>query len=234
MTDPLTPHREFQSDYVRIDGTSLQEELFGDGETSPEEMENLRGTFDSLVKDPYMPNEFGIRKRRFGRFHWVRGGQLIPLMGTTFVQSAELNRIAGGIHREFAPLEKLFQDSPFLSRLIECLANRIDGSSKEWEVNVHQFRVETHGAPASAAPEGIHRDGHDFVAIISINRENIEGGLNRIYDDQKKLLLETLLSQPLDTLLIYDRKTFHDITPFQARHDSVGYRDTLVIDFNAS
>ena len=32
-------------------------------------------------------------------------------------------------------------------------------------------------------PEGWHKDGFDFVAIINFNSENIEGGITRIKDN---------------------------------------------------
>ena len=222
-----------EKDYLRIDGFKLQSEFHRDGVNIEEEISRFIVSFESLVKDPYMPSEFGIRKRRFGRFYWNQNEQLLPLEGTTFVQSIELNSVAGGIQREFAPLEESFKRSILLKRLIGYLARTIDDPSKEWNVNVHQFRVESNGIPASAAPEGIHRDGHNFVAIVSLRRHNIEGGFNRIYDDQKNLLFETLLSKTFDTLLIHDLTTFHDVTPFQSPHNSTGYRDTLVIDFNS-
>ena len=231
--DSPSTYQELQSDFIRINGPILLRELFRDEGDAPEELVKLKDSFDGLIKDPYVPNEFGIRKRRFGRFHWIRDEQLRLVSGTTFVQSSKINRIAGDIQREFAPLEESFQDSYLLNRLIENLAKKINSTSKEWKVNVHQFRVEARGGPASAAPEGIHRDGHDFIAIISCNRHNIEGGYNRIYNDQKELLLETMLDQPFDTLLINDRLTYHDVTPFQAPRNSIGHRDTLVIDFNS-
>lgn len=224
---------KLQTDFQRIEASAVEAKLCGESGQLACDTDRLQLSFDSLVPDPYMPAECGIRKRRFGRFQSMRDGEFASLPGKVFVQSTEINRVSGGIRRQFAPLEDDIRNSNSLRCLIQFLAGLIDGSTHDWLVNVHQFRVETNGAPASAAPEGVHRDGHDFIAIISVRRQNIEGGINSIYGEHKELLLTTLLSNPFDTLLINDRTTFHDVTPIQpAAGKGAGLRDTLILDFN--
>ena len=54
-------------------------------------------------------------------------------------------------------------------------------------MKIHQIRVCVNNDDEILLPEGIHQDGYNMVAIICINRRNITGGINKIYDLQKKI-----------------------------------------------
>ena len=43
-----------------------------------------------------------------------------------------------------------------------------------WHVEVHQFRIEARsGQEGRPTPEGMHRDGVDYVLVLLVNRTNI-------------------------------------------------------------
>jgi hypothetical protein len=66
------------------------------------------------------------------------------------------------------------------------------------------------------APEGIHQDGFDHIAMIAIHRHNIVGGEIMLYDDShhdpffKKALADG------EAVLLADSKLWHNATPINA------------------
>ncbi len=52
-----------------------------------------------------------------------------------------------------------------------------------WHVEIHQFRIEAHaGQEGQPTPEGMHRDGVDWVLVLLVNRVNISEGETSIGD----------------------------------------------------
>ena len=61
------------------------------------------------------------------------------------------------------------------------LASDLKGP-QPWYIEAHQFRIDTEGGIGRPTPEGAHRDGVDFVAVILIGREGIKGGETRVFE----------------------------------------------------
>ena len=107
--------------------------------------------------------------------------------------------------------------------------------TENWFIEAHQFRIKAQpndiGKPT---PEGIHRDGVDFVLMAIINRRNITGGLTKIYNLEKKLKNQFLLDTFLDIALVDDHQVYHSVTEIQVedvQKSDIGLRDVLVITF---
>jgi hypothetical protein len=102
--------------------------------------------------------------------------------------------------------------------------------SPAWFVEVHPFRIDTSDGIGRPTPEGAHRDGVDFVAVILVDRVGVKGGETRIFESQGSIGLRFTLQDSWSALLLNDAKMIHETTPIQptAAH---GYRDTLVITF---
>ncbi|HCF27855.1 MAG TPA: hypothetical protein DEV81_11805, partial [Cyanobacteria bacterium UBA11049] len=79
------------------------------------------------------------------------------------------------------------------------------------------------------APEGIHRDGTDFIGIFSANRENIQGGETHLYIDKKEKPVFKKILHPGELLLVNDREFFHFTTPIKPTSDAQGVRDVFVL-----
>ena len=78
-------------------------------------------------------------------------------------------------------------------------------------------------------PEGIHQDGFNFIAISCINRKNIRGGLNNVYDSDKTIKYYCTTLNQGEILILNDRKMFHDVTNIELNNlNEVGYRDIFV------
>lgn len=200
----------------------------------------LTDDWNHLETDQYMSDGGRYRLRRYGRFYFVPAtSELKRLPHATVFQASYVNNFAGGIHRNFAPLRESTFVNPFLHALI-----RFDFSNFEvpdpamlsdpWEIWIHQLRIETHGKDeAKPAPEGIHHDGHDYIAMHMVKRDNVDGGLSTLYDNDKEPLLTCMLEQPLDTIYADDHRVMHAVAPIRPlSQERPAQRDMLIIDFD--
>ncbi|HZH76491.1 MAG TPA: 2OG-Fe dioxygenase family protein, partial [Archangium sp.] len=81
-------------------------------------------------------------------------------------------------------------------------------------------------------PEGAHRDGVDFVAVLLVGREGIKGGETRVFEANGPHGLRFTLNEPWSALLLDDERVIHESTPIQPLAHK-GHRDTLVLTFRA-
>lgn len=102
-----------------------------------------------------------------------------PLRHRSFNQSEEYNKHQGGVSRSFEEIESLTLQSEAIREICSAFKRAFDLPDGQ-EVEIHQLRVITleeefkDGTPV--APEGVHRDGFDYIAMVGINRFNIKGG----------------------------------------------------------
>jgi hypothetical protein len=104
--------------------------------------------------------------------------------------------------------------------------------SRPWYVEAHQFRIDTAGGIGRPTPEGAHRDGVDFVAVLLVGREGIKGGETRVFEATGPHGIRFTLTEPWSALLLDDERVIHETTPIQPL-DGPGHRDTLVLTFRA-
>src|SRR3546814_18288304 len=98
----------------------------------------------------------------------------------------------------------------FCASVFCALAPTVTG----WHVEVHQFRIEAALAEAGQpTPEGVHRDGVDYVMVLLVRRENVASGTTTIHTPQGELLGSFTLTDPLDVTLLDDHRVFHGVTP---------------------
>ena len=102
-----------------------------------------------------------------------------------------------------------------------------------WHVEIHQFRIETRpGQEGRPTPEGMHRDGVDWVLVLMVRRENVASGETTIYDLVRRPLGSFTLTAPLDSALVDDSRVYHGVTPVVPLDPArPAYRDVLVVTF---
>src|SRR5688572_15780703 len=113
----------------------------------------------------------------------------------------------------------------YCQALFGTLAPQVSG----WHVEVHQFRIEARaGEPGEPTPEGVHRDGVDYVLVLLIDRRNMARGTTTIHAADGRQLGSFTLTQALDAALLDDARVFHGVTPVSAL-DAAGaaHRDVL-------
>jgi hypothetical protein len=101
-----------------------------------------------------------------------------------------------------------------------------------WFIEAHQFRIDTAKGIGRPTPEGAHRDGVDFVAVILVRRRQIIGGETRVFDARGASGVRFTLQEPWSMLLMDDARVIHETTPIQA-DGAEGARDTLVLTYRA-
>jgi hypothetical protein len=79
-----------------------------------------------------------------------------------------------------------------------------------WHVEMHQFRIEANSRQSGLpTPEGAHRDG--VVCVLLVNPCNVSSGVTQIFDPEGRPLGEFILTDPLDTVFLDDRRLFHSL-----------------------
>lgn len=195
-------------------------------------------SWDDLPLDEYLAEGARSRRRRFAVYGIDRNGAIARQPHQPHLQHREYNALFGGVERWFAPVADAVGGGTtlttmlrFCNRLFSDLAPRSHG----WRVEVHQFRIEARaGAPGRPTPEGVHRDGVDFVLVLLVDRVNIVSGTTTVYDLAGHPLGSFTLSHPLDAALVDDHRVAHGVTPVEPLDRlRPGHRDVLVVTFRA-
>lgn len=193
-------------------------------------------SWNSLETDQYMADGGKYRKRRHATYAtWLAGQPAQRMPHQPHYQTVDYNPLNGGVARYFAPILDDLHQSVTLAALLEFgnrLFSQISGNA-QWHIELHQFRIEARdGQLAQPTPEGVHRDGVDFVIVVMIKRVNIESGATTIYNLDHQLVGEFTMLNTFDIALVNDRRVYHGVTPIeQLDADKEAYRDVLVITF---
>ncbi|WP_051773414.1 2OG-Fe dioxygenase family protein [Streptomyces sp. NRRL S-237] len=191
-------------------------------------------SWEDLPVDAYMKDGADYRRRRHGSFRFADGALRLEAP-RAFHQSAEVNSLHGGVDRHFPPLADDVAAEGVLHTLIHFFAERLPGDFDPATsgVGVHQIRITaTRDAKGLPAPEGVHEDGHHYVAQVLMRRTDVEGGRSQLYDRDRKPIYSTTLLQPFESIVIDDRRVFHGVSAIEpAAGVRQGVRDMLLIDF---
>jgi hypothetical protein len=193
--------------------------------------------WEAMGVDEFMADGGRYRRRRHALFHassqhWQR------LPDAPHFQTLRYNRLNGGIERWFQPVLASTIETPafgalfgFAQRLFSALAPQVE----QWQVEAHQFRIEAAaGQLGQPTPEGIHRDGVDYVLVALIDRHNIRSGTTTAHSADGTELGAFTLTDPLDIALLDDHRVWHGVTAVQPLDPAQpAWRDVLVLTFRA-
>ena len=137
------------------------------------------------------------------------------------IQTLEYNPVNGGIERWFEPIEpdsrQRRQHADRFSASAGRCSTRWRRRGRDWRIEVHQFRIEARpdeqGRPT---PEGLHRDGVDYVLVLLVDRRNIARGVTTIHAPDGAELGHFTLTDPFDAALVDDSRVAHGVTPVAA------------------
>jgi hypothetical protein len=200
--------------------------------------ESFAASWSTLELDTYMADGGRYRRRRHAVFAARPGSAIERQPHQPHYQTLEYNPIHGGVARWFEPITDdvalgatLQTVLAFCRSLFETLAE----AARPWRIEVHQFRIEARGGEAGRpTPEGLHRDGVDYVLVLLVNRRNIASGTTSIHALDGRTLGQFTLTDPFDAALVDDSRVAHGVTPVEAIEPSQpAYRDVLVVTFKA-
>jgi hypothetical protein len=196
--------------------------------------------WDDLGLDTYMADGGRYRKRRHATFAAAAGEPMRRGPHQPHYQSRDYNALNGGIARWFDPVLPEIAAGPVMMTILatcralfERLAATRDWHVPDWHIEVHQFRIEARsGAEGRPTPEGMHRDGVDYVLVLLIGRRNIQSGVTSIHDASGRDLGSFTLAEPFDAAWVDDHRMMHGVTPVEPIDPGQpGFRDVLVVTF---
>jgi hypothetical protein len=199
---------------------------------------SFAASWSDLGVDMFMADGGRYRRRRFGVFRAAADGIRCKPHQPHY-QSRDYNALNGGIERWFLPLTEAVAGHPAMTAILATcrrLFDRMTPASVRpaaWHVEVHQFRIEARpGEVGQPTPEGMHRDGVDWVLVLMVRRENIASGETTIYDLHERPLGSFTLTTPLDAAWVDDGRVYHGVTAVTPIDPLLpAYRDVLVVTF---
>ncbi|WEF33006.1 2OG-Fe dioxygenase family protein [Pseudoduganella chitinolytica] len=197
------------------------------------QLEALAPTWDALELDNYLKDGGRYRRRRHSCFV-QEGDVLAQTAHRAHWQPVEYNALHGGMHRMFAPVQPATIEQPGWQGLLTALGrvcSTVRGV-RTWYVEAHQFRIDTADGIGRPTPEGAHRDGVDYVAVLLVGRHGIKGGETRVFEAEGPNGKRFTMTEPWTMLLLDDAAVIHESTPIQPLGEH-GYRDTLVLTYRA-
>ena len=196
-------------------------------------------SWNDLPPDAYLKDGGHYRRRRHSCFV-VNALDVQQTPHRAHWQPLEYNALHGGMQRMFEPMSTYVAQSPAWATMLSKLGQVCTALKPEtttWFVEAHQFRIDTTDGIGRPTPEGAHRDGVDFVAVMLISRHGIKGGDTRVFDVDGPAGQRFTMTEPWTLLLLDDERVIHESTPIQpldTTSSSLSYRDTLVLTFRAT
>jgi len=190
-------------------------------------------SWNALGPDHYLERTGRARRRRHGVFRWA-DGTLAREPHQPHFQSLAYNPLQGDVDRWFEPILPEVGESASLRAVLGFACAFFDALAAgvaAWRIEVHQFRIEARlDAAGEPTPEGVHRDGVDYVLVLMVDRANIASGTTTIHSANGSLLGSFTLTDPLDAALVDDARVFHGVTPVTALDPAKpAHRDVLVV-----
>ena len=202
---------------------------------------DFTASWNDLSEDAYLRDAGFRRLRRYSHFLYnPLAGEMSPLPSADYYQSESVNPLFGGIMRRFEPLRPPTQRNSFLNQLIVLDLKQLPVSDAQlwspWKIGIHQIRIACKGnRPALPAPEGVHRDGHSFVVMHLIAKQNVFGGTSNIYQEERTLVRSFTLNAAMDSIFIDDSRVLHDVTHVEpTKRDHAANRDVLVLTYDCA
>jgi hypothetical protein len=195
----------------------------------------LHGSWERLPRDTYLRDGGTYRSRRHSCLvQEFPSGRIATVPHRPHWQPASYNALHGGLERWFEPIEGNVIGAPAWSGLIASIGvlfGRVRTVDR-WFIEAHQFRIDTASGIGRPTPEGAHRDGVDFVALILVARRGIRGGETHVFDASGPSGVRFTMIEPWSMLLMDDARVIHETTPIQPDGE-LGVRDTLVLTYRA-
>ena len=198
-------------------------------------LDALRASWEELPRDTYLRDGGSYRARRHSCFvQTPRTGGLEAVPHRPHWQPTAYNALHGGLTRWFEPLEPAIGASAAWRQLLSSLGGLFAQLQPvaRWSIEAHQFRIDTASGIGRPTPEGAHRDGVDFVAVILVARRAVRGGETHVFDARGSGGVRFIMEEPWTMLLLDDARVIHETTPIQPC-GAAGVRDTLVLTYRA-
>jgi hypothetical protein len=199
-------------------------------------LNTLENSWEQLPRDIYLKDGGHYRARRHSCFvQTFDPPRLERVPHRPHWQPTFYNALHGGLTRWFEPIAAEVGDAPVWRALVSAIGALFAELAPvpRWYIEAHQFRIDTAGGIGRPTPEGAHRDGVDFVAVVLIARRQVRGGETRVFEAGGQTGVRFTMQERGAMLLMDDARVIHETTPIQPEGGE-GVRDTLVLTYRAA
>ncbi len=138
--------------------------------------EAFAASWNDLGVDTYMADGGRYRRRRHAAFSIDSDG-IRRKPHQPHYQSRDYNALNGGLARWFEPVKPAIAGHPAMHAILRTCFTIFNTATPPatrpaaWHVETHQFRIEARpGELGQPTPEGLHRDGVDWVLVLLVRR----------------------------------------------------------------
>jgi hypothetical protein len=189
-------------------------------------IEQLAPTFSTLPNTQHADGQY--RLRRYSVIQHL-DGKIVDTGTSRFVQSEHYNHFQGDVVRQFEPVLESTLQSDAMGELVSLFV-ATNGLPNGQEIEIHQIRIAAVYDETEVAPEGVHQDGFDHIALVGVGRQNISGGEIMLYNNHdeapffKKVLVDG------EVAILDDARLWHNAKPIRCVDEqSEGYMDVFVL-----
>ncbi|PQJ45895.1 agglutination protein [Vibrio campbellii] len=189
-------------------------------------IEQLSPSFEGLPRTEHADGQYRLRRYSVVGFE---NGQVVDLNKNSFVQSSDINRFQGDVVRQFEPIEKGILSSEGLREMCELFVN-VNHLPNGQEIEIHQMRITAIYDETQVAPEGVHQDGFDHIALVGVGRHNIMGGDIMLYSSHNQAPFFRKVLENGEVAMLADSKLWHNAVPIRSViNDQEGHMDVFVL-----
>ncbi len=193
---------------------------------SPEAIAQLSPSFETLPKTEHADGQYRLRRYSVVA---IQSGQVQSLGKSEFVQSGDINRFQGDVVRQFEPIETATLDSIGMQEMCAMFA-RSNHLPDGHEIEIHQIRISAVYEKTEVAPEGVHQDGFEHIAIVGIDRHNIEGGDILLYLEFNEAPFFRKVLENGEVAMLADSVLWHNARPIRTvKEEEQGHMDVFVL-----
>ncbi|MBY4676972.1 2OG-Fe dioxygenase family protein [Marinobacterium arenosum] len=196
------------------------------GQLTEQSVNALAPSFDGLPPSPYLDGAF--RLRRYSHFNFT-GDSLTQLPTKAFVQGDDINTFQGNVERVYPEIEDQVINSEAFVEMFRKF-KEMAGIEDETPIEVHQMRIiASNQAKTEAAPEGVHQDGFERLAVFVIDRRNVNGGEIRVHTDKESSPFVSHAFDKGEFVVLNDRRFWHSANAIEPANDSDAHMDVFVL-----
>ncbi len=193
---------------------------------NPHSIEELARSFYQLPRTEHADGKYRLRRYSVVQF---TDGKVIETDKHEFMQSEDINHFQGDVVRRFEPLLPTTLRSDGLKEMCSLFVDENHLPNGQ-EIEIHQIRISAIYDETQVAPEGVHQDGFDHIALIGIDRHNIVGGEIMLYNDNHEAPFFRKVLENGEVAILDDSKLWHNAQPIRTiEHGEEGHMDVFVL-----
>ncbi|NVD06862.1 agglutination protein [Vibrio sp. JPW-9-11-11] len=193
---------------------------------SDDAIAQLAPTFTKLPHTEHADGQYRLRRYSVVA---LKDGDVIDLNKNEFMQTDDINRFQGNVVRQFEPIEQTTLNSEGMREMCQLFAasNHLEDGH---EIEIHQIRIAAVYDETQVAPEGVHQDGFEHIALVGMGRHNIEGGDIMLYNSFNEAPFFRKVLQSGEVAMLADNKLWHNAQPIRSVIEGEqGHMDVFVL-----